>query len=222
MTIGNKGVGLRGACSLRERACRGFRLPAGCGLGFAARTGLREGFVRRLAVGMHSAGFARLALGSLRERAMSRFRSPAGCGLGVRCENGAMSRFRSPAGSGYALSGFRPPGPGFAARTGYEQVSFAGWQRQFQFRRCRRPTRGRQSPRPLDPRLRPASPPLRGPFASSGFLTDRRDAPSLARPRLFATSLSLVRKSLIGSALQMASLTPRCDFFFSLFGASSL
>ncbi len=147
MTIGNKGVGLRGACSLRERGCRGFRLPAG---------------------------------------------------------------------SGYALSGFRPPGPGFAARTGYEQVSFAGWLRQFQFRRCRRPTRGRQSPRPLDPGLRPASPPLRGPFASSGFLTDRRDAPSLARSRLFATSLSLVLKSLIGSALQMASLTPRCDFYVSL------
>ena len=141
---------------------------------------------------------------------------------GVRCANGAERRFRSPAGCGYALSGFRPPGSGFAARTGYEQVSFAGWLRQFQFRRCRRPTRGRQSPRPLDPGLRPASPPLRGPFASSGFLTDRRDAPSLARPRLFATSLSLVRKSLICSALQMASLTPRCDFYFSLFGASSL
>ena len=163
MTIGNKGVGLRGGV-------------------FAARTGLQR---------VSFAGWL---------------------WAGVRCANGAERRFRSPAGCG----------PGFAARTGYEQVSFAGWLRQFQFRRCRRPTRGRQSPRPLDPGLRPASPPFRGPFASSGFLTDRRDAPSLARPRLFATSLSLVRKSLIGSALQMASLTPRCDFFFSLFGASSL
>ena len=68
------------------------------------------------------------------------------------------------------------------------------------------PTGGRQSPRPPDPGLRPASPPLRGPFASSGFLTDRRDAPSLARTRLFATSLSLVLKSLIRSAVLTASL----------------
>ncbi len=152
----------------------GFRLPAGCGLGFAARTGLREGFVCWPVAGR----------GSLRELAMSRFRLLAGCGQG------------------------------FAARIGYEQVSFACRLRQFQFRRCRRPTRGRQSPRPLDPGLRPASPPLRGPFASSGFLTDRRDAPSLARSRLFATSLSLVLKSLICSALQIASLTPRCYYFF--------
>ena len=94
----------------------------------------------------------------------------------------------------------------FAARAGYEKVSFAQRVGQFQFRLCRRPTRGRQSPRPLDPALRPASPPLRGPFASSGFLTDRQDAPSLARPCLFATSLSLVLKSLIRSAAQTASL----------------
>jgi len=103
---------------------------------------------------------------------------------------------------------------GFAARTGYERVSFAGWRRQFQLRRCRRPTRGRQSPRPPDPGLRPASPPLRGPFASLGFLTGRRDAPSLARPRLFATSLSLVLKSLIRSALQTASQQPAVIFVF--------
>lgn len=93
-----------------------------------------------------------------------------------------------------------------AARVESEQVSFAQQVGQFQLRLCRRPTRGRQSPRPLDPRLRPASPPLRGPFASSGFLTDRQDAPSLARPCLFATSLSLVLKSLIRSAAQTASL----------------
>ena len=142
-----------------------------------------------------------------------------------------LRRFRSPAGCGWV----------FAARTGYERVSFAGWQvlrfaartgservsfasrqRKFQFRRCRRPTRGRQSPRPPDPGLRPASPPLRGPFASSGFLTDRQDAPSLARSRLFATSLSLVLKSLICSAFQMALQNPRGYFFFSLFGASPL
>jgi len=65
-----------------------------------------------------------------------------------------------------------------------------------------------------NPGVRPASPPLRGPFASSGFLTDRRDAPSLARTRLFATSLSLVLKSLIRSAVLTASPTPRCYFFF--------
>jgi len=59
---------------------------------------------------------------------------------------------------------------------------------------------------PPDPGLWPASPPLRGPFASSGFLTDRRDAPSLARARLFATSLSLVLKSPIRSAVLTASL----------------
>jgi len=94
----------------------------------------------------------------------------------------------------------------FAARTGAEKVSFAWWAGQFQLRLCRRPTRGRQSPRPLDPGLRPASPPLRGPFASSGFLTDRRDAPSLARTRLFAASLPLVLKSLIRSAALTASL----------------
>ena len=84
----------------------------------------------------------------------------------------------------------------FAARTGYENFSFAWQAGQFQSRLCRRPTRGRQSPRPLDPALRPASPPLRGPFASSGFLTDRRDAPSLA----------LVLKSIIRSAVLTASL----------------
>jgi len=131
MTIGNKGVGLRGACSLHERACRGFRLPAGCGYalsgfrppgpGFAARTGYEQ---------VSFAGWLR---------------------AGVRCANGAERRFRSPAGCGYALSGFRPPGPGFAARTGYEQVSFAGWLRQFQFRRCRRPTRGDNRRAPLTP-----------------------------------------------------------------------
>ncbi len=101
--------------------------------------------------------------------------------------------------------------------------------REFQYAPCGRPTRGRQSPRPLDPGLpalqperrpviklregfarqaagsfssphagdrqgaasrrgpltpgsRPAHPPLRGPFAASGFLPDRQDAPSLARP----------------------------------------
>ena len=96
----------------------------------------------------------------------------------------------------------------FAARAGYEKVSFAQRVGQFQLRLCRRPTRGRQSPRPLDPGLRPASPPLRGPFASSGFLTERQDAPSLARSRLFATSLSLVLKSLIRSAVLTASLPP--------------
>ena len=122
-----------------------------------------------------------------------------------------MSRCRSPAGCGL----------GFAARTGYEQVSFASRLWQFQLRRCRRPTRGRQSPRPLDPGLRPASPPLRGPFASSGFLTEHRDAPSLARSRLFATSLSLVLKSLIGSALQMAS-QPLAVISFFMTGTLSL
>ncbi len=35
---------------------------------------------------------------------------------------------------------------------------------------------------PLTPGSRPAHPPLRGPFAASGFLPDRQDAPSLARP----------------------------------------
>ena len=94
----------------------------------------------------------------------------------------------------------------FAARTGYENFSFAWQAGQFQSRLCRRPTRGRQSPRPLDPALRPASPPLRGSFASSGFLTDRRDAPSLARTRLFAASLPLVLKSLIRSVALTASL----------------
>ncbi|WP_286863132.1 hypothetical protein [Pantoea sp. UBA3896] len=94
----------------------------------------------------------------------------------------------------------------FAARTGAEKVSFAWRVGELQLRLCRRPTRGRQSPRPLDPGLRPASPPLRGPFASSGFLTDRRDAPSLARTRLFAASLPLVLKSLIRSAVLTASL----------------
>jgi hypothetical protein len=67
---------------------------------------------------------------------------------------------------------------------------------------------------PLTPRLRPASPPLRGPFASSGFLTDRRDAPSLARTRLFATSLSLVLKSLIRSAVLTAFLPPLLSLIF--------
>jgi len=86
------------------------------------------------------------------------------------------------------------------------RISFAWRAGQFQARLCRRPTRARQSPRPPDPGLRPASPPLRGPFASSGFLTDRRDAPSLARARLFATSLSLVLKSLTRSAVLTASL----------------
>ena len=100
----------------------------------------------------------------------------------------------------------------FAARTGYERVSFAWRVGEFQLRLCRRPTRGRQSPRPLDPGLRPASPPLRGSFASSGFLTDRRDAPSLARTRLFAASLPLVLKSLIRSAVLTASL-PRFYLF---------
>ena len=94
----------------------------------------------------------------------------------------------------------------FAARTDAEKVSFAWRVGEFQLRLCRRPTRGRQSPRPLDPGLRPASPPLRGSFASSGFLTDRRDAPSLARTRLFAASLPLVLKSLIHSAALTASL----------------
>jgi len=36
----------------------------------------------------------------------------------------------------------------------------------------------------------------------------------MARTRLFATSLSLVLKSLIRSAVLTASLTPRCYFFF--------
>ena len=102
----------------------------------------------------------------------------------------------------------------FAARTGYEKFSFAWLAGQFQIRLCRRPTRGRQSPRPLDPGLRPASPPLRGSFATSGFLTDQRDAPSMARTRLFATSLSLVLKSLIRSAVLTASPPPRCYLFF--------
>ena len=78
---------------------------------FAARTGLqRVSFAGWLWAGVRCANGA--------ER---RFRSPAGCGLGVRCANGAERRFRSPAGCGYALSGFRPPGPGFAARTGWER-----------------------------------------------------------------------------------------------------
>ena len=34
----------------------------------------------------------------------------------------------------------------------------------------------------MTPGSRPAHPPLRGPFAASGFLPDRQDAPSLARP----------------------------------------
>ena len=110
---------------------------------------------------------------------------------GVRCANGLGCTW--------------VPGV-FAARTGAEKVSFAWRVGEFQLRLCRRPTRGRQSPRPLDPGLRPASPPLRGPFASSGFLTDRRDAPSLARTRLFAASLPLVLKSLIRSAVLTASL----------------
>ncbi|MDH2125937.1 hypothetical protein N5J75_22445, partial [Pantoea brenneri] len=51
--------------------------------------------------------------------------------------------------------------------------------------------------------------------------TDRRDAPSLARSRLFATSLSLVLKSLIGSALQMAS-QPLAVISFFMTGTLSL
>ncbi len=102
---------------------------------------------------------------------------------------------------------------------GAEKVSFAWRVGEFQLRLCRRPTRGRQSPRPLDPGLRPASPPLRGPFASSGFLTDRRDAPSLARTRLFAASLPLVLKSLIRSAALTASF-PALSLLFVLVTSS--
>jgi len=109
-----------------------------------------------------------------------------------------MRRFRSLGGLSCTWCSLR--------ERGYERVSFAWRVGQFQSRLCRRPTRGRQSPRPLAPGLRPASPPLRGPFASSGFLTDRRDAPSLARTRLFAASLPLVLKSLIRSAALTASL----------------
>ncbi|MEG9511659.1 MAG: hypothetical protein MIK83_19435, partial [Pantoea piersonii] len=46
-----------------------------------------------------------------------------------------------------------------------------------------------------------------GPFASSGFLTDRLDSPSMAHASLFAASLPLVLKSLLRSAAAMALTT---------------
>ncbi len=138
---------------------------------------------------------------------------------GVRCANGLGCTWVL--GGFAARTGWGAPGCWgvFAARTGAEKVSFAWRVGEFQLRLCRRPTRGRQSPRPLDPGLRPASPPLRGPFASSGFLTDRRDAPSLARTRLFAASLPLVLKSLIRSAALTASF-PALSLLFVLVTSS--
>jgi len=51
---------------------------------------------------------------------------------------------------------------------------------------------------------------------------DRRDAPSLARTRLFATSLSLVLKSLIRSAVLTASLNPLLLSLLKRFSTLSL
>ena len=130
-------------------------------------------------------------------------------------------------------NGLRPVVPFFFACAASSYVTLRRFRSpgggQFQSAPCGRPTRGRQSPRPLDPGLpgcqperrsviklregfarqaagsfsppragdrqgaasrrgpltpgsRPAHPPLRGPFAASGFLPDRQDAPSLARP----------------------------------------
>ncbi len=127
-------------------------------------------------------------------------------------------------------------GVGFGGRAGAEEVLFGARTGYERFCSLREPAmRGFRSPgkpgsfrfasagdrqgapvaAPLDPGLRPASPPLRGPFASSGFLTERRDAPSPARTRLFATSLSLVLKSLIRSAVLTAS--PPLAVIFSFY-----
>jgi len=140
--------------------------------------------------------------GSRRERARRRFRSPAGGGGSLR--ERAMSRFRSPAGwwgslRERAMSGFRSPAGGGSFRPAAAGDRLGG--------------ASRRAP------LTPGSGLLHRRFAVPSPLPDfsrtGRDAPSLARPRLFATSLSLVLKSLIRSALQTASLTPRCYFCFS-------
>ncbi|MDL4912809.1 MAG: hypothetical protein QRY16_03140, partial [Enterobacterales bacterium endosymbiont of Blomia tropicalis] len=60
----------------------------------------------------------------------------------------------------------------------------------------------------LDPRFRPARPPLRGAFASSRFLYGPDGFAVLAHAVLFAASLPLVLKSLIRSADGMASGNP--------------
>ncbi len=106
----------------------------------------------------------------------------------------AMRRFRSPAGwwgslRERAMSGFRSP-------AGCGSFSFAAAG-------DRQGGASRRAP------LTPGSGLLHRRFAVPSLLPDfsrtGRDAPSLARPRLFATSLSLVLKSLIRSALQTAS-----------------
>ena len=106
---------------------------------------------------------------------------------------------------------------------GSERVSFVGWgvccaggSEQVSFARQPgsfiSPSAGdRAGPVGAGPAPAPrASSPARcaGPFALSGFLTDRLDSPSLAHASLFAASLPLVLKSFLRSAAAMAPTPP--------------
>ncbi|MCW0344807.1 hypothetical protein NB703_002900 [Pantoea ananatis] len=111
----------------------------------------------------------------------------------------ALRRFRSPGGRefqsapcGRPTRGRQPPrplDPGLPALQPERRPVITLWegfarQAAGSFSPPRAGDRQRAASRrgPLTPGSRPAHPPLRGPFAASGFLPDRQDAPSLARP----------------------------------------